>query len=47
MKKEAEKKDTQKVPFFVRFLEKQEPPRKADQRSMVGTSKYPSDVDEY
>ncbi|HLL52474.1 MAG TPA: microviridin/marinostatin family tricyclic proteinase inhibitor [Myxococcaceae bacterium] len=46
MNKEAEKKEAQKVPFFVRFLEKQEPTLKADQKSLVGTIKYPSDNDE-
>ena len=44
MKQEEKKSQEQKVPFFVRFLEKQQV--KSDAKSSERTLKYPSDSDE-
>ena len=47
MQKEAEKKEVQKVPFFARFLVKQEELRTGKWLEPVATTKYPSDSDEH
>ena len=45
--KKQEQQEAQKVPFFVRFLEKQETRAKPNAKAGVDqTLKYPSDSDE-
>ncbi len=46
MQKEIEKKEAPKVPFFVRFLEKQGTQKGADRKEPGVTQKYPSDFDD-